>query len=92
MAYAGAAWQSDHAGRLVRMTKEEEVDPSEYQAYRDAYHHLGCFLFLGRSTGIREVLTPGERAVGCLKRRFASRRGNTQPPVARWAAQPFGRL
>ena len=44
MAAVGQAWQNGYAERLVRTIKEEEVDLSEYEDYRDAYAQIGQFL------------------------------------------------
>lgn len=44
MADIGEAWQNGYAERLMRTIKEEEVDLSEYQDYRDAYRQIGRFL------------------------------------------------
>ena len=38
------AWQNGYAERLIRTIKEEEVDPSEYLDYNDAYQQIGSFL------------------------------------------------
>jgi len=44
LAAVGQAWQNGSAERLVRTIKEEEVDLSEYEDYRDAYAQIGRFL------------------------------------------------
>jgi len=44
MAEVGQAWQNGYAERLMRTIKEEEVDLSEYEDYRDAYRQIGQFL------------------------------------------------
>jgi transposase InsO family protein len=44
MAEVGEAWQNGYAERLIRTIKEEEVDLSEYEDYRDALQQLGRFL------------------------------------------------
>ena len=44
MAEVGKAWQNGYAERLMRTIKEEEVDLSEYQDYRDAYGQISRFL------------------------------------------------
>lgn len=44
MADGGAAWQNGFAERLIRTSKEEEIDLSEYKDYRDAYRQIGRFL------------------------------------------------
>ncbi len=44
MAEVGQAWQNGYAERLIRTIKEEEVDLSEYEDYRDAYQQIGRFL------------------------------------------------
>lgn len=44
MADVGEAWQNGYAERLIRTIKEEEVDLSEYEDYRDALQQLGRFL------------------------------------------------
>ena len=40
----GQAWQNGYAERLMRATKEEEVDLSEYDDYTEAYRQVGRFL------------------------------------------------
>ncbi len=44
MAEVGQAWQNGYAERLIRTIKEEEIDLSEYEDYRDAYQQIGRFL------------------------------------------------
>ena len=44
MAEVGQAWQNGYAERLIRTIKEEEVDLSEYEDYRDAYQQIRRFL------------------------------------------------
>ena len=44
MAEVGQAWQNGYAERLIRTIKEEEVDLSDYENYRDAYMQIGLFL------------------------------------------------
>ena len=44
MAEVGEPTQNGYAERLMRTIKEEEVDLSEYQDYRDAYRQMGRFL------------------------------------------------
>ena len=44
MAEVGQAWQNGYAERLIRTIKEEEVDLSDYEDYRDAYWQIGQFL------------------------------------------------
>jgi transposase InsO family protein len=44
MAEVGQAWQNGYAERLIRTIKEEEVDLSDYEDYRDAYMQIGQFL------------------------------------------------
>jgi transposase InsO family protein len=44
MAEVGEAWQNGYSERLVRTSKEEEVDLSDYRDYTDAYCQLGRFL------------------------------------------------
>ena len=40
MTEVGQAWQNGYAERLIRTIKEEEVDLSEYEDYRDAYRQM----------------------------------------------------
>jgi transposase InsO family protein len=44
MSRRGAAWQNGYAERLMRTIKEEEVNPSGYRDYSDAYQQIGLFL------------------------------------------------
>jgi putative transposase len=44
MAQVGQAWQNGYAERIMRTTKEEEVELAEYQDYWDAYRQIGHFL------------------------------------------------
>lgn len=40
----GQAWQNGYAERVIRTIKEEEVELSDYQDYKDAYDQIGRFL------------------------------------------------
>jgi putative transposase len=44
MAAIGAAWQNGYAERLMRTSKEEEVDLSEDKNDADAVQQIGRFL------------------------------------------------
>jgi transposase InsO family protein len=44
MAEVGQAWQNGYAERLMRTIKEEEVDLTEYENFRDAYEQIEEFL------------------------------------------------
>jgi putative transposase len=44
MAHVGRAWENGYAERFMRTLKEEEVDLSDYQDFRDATTQLGHFL------------------------------------------------
>ena len=50
MASAGEPEENGYAERLMRTTKEEEVDLSEYEDFRDALRGLGGFLDEGLHT------------------------------------------
>lgn len=73
MADLGAAWQNGHVERLIRTIKEEEIDLTEYQDYRDAYRQVGRFLedvyMHKRIHSSLDYLTPAEFETVWLKQR-----------------------